>query len=271
MNSYLEIVEAARRAFDPYRLSSGTAHMAALLHSLVRMTRPVNIVECGSGYTTVLLLAACAENAADAVEEAELLRQKTAARQPSPAWLDAGGKASAVDPGFYLKPHHPRLYCFERLASDSAYAARLRDTVEQLGLSHWFTYIQSTEFSADRLPDEAFPIDLAWNDDEGYERFFDQLWERLNPKGGLMIFHNTAGREGLWEELESIRRRASAERGLEVLTLAEPHKLTQNSCTILRRARDYVPTYRARNREAVLHDVKQVMEAVWPTKAAGVQ
>lgn len=237
----------AQESFNPYALPSGTEHVAFLLYSLVRMTRPRTVVEYGSGYTTLFLLAALAENATDFEEERAGLQAKTEVLGDDPlaqlkrknpagqAWLAGGGKACAVDPGFYLEPHRPRLYAFEEHAQGGEYAQRLTSAVRRLELSDYLTYVTGAGFSAEALPAEALPIDLAWNDDKDYQQFFESVWPRLNPDGGLMAFHNTVSVAQSWNAIQWMKARQAEAGDLETLTLCEPHKLSQNSCTILRR------------------------------------
>src|SRR5262245_48295768 len=101
-----QFLMTARAAFDPFLARSGTEHVAQLLYSIVRMVKPKSVVEFGSGYTTLFLLAALKENALDFIEESDCLRAKTdsaiAARASTESWYEAGGKACGVDPGFYL-------------------------------------------------------------------------------------------------------------------------------------------------------------------------
>src|SRR5437016_4974210 len=112
----------AQDAFCPFTPFSGTENVAPLLYSLARLMRPRVVVECGSGYTTLFLLAALAENATDIREESDLLRDKTAslgdlskvnlnsAGSQITEWFGRGGKACAVDPAYYLEMRHPHLY-----------------------------------------------------------------------------------------------------------------------------------------------------------------
>lgn len=273
-----DFVRFARQAFNPFLPQSGTENVACLLYAITRMLRPRTIVEYGSGYTTLYLLAALAENASDAEEEAILLRAKTeklrgemlasradpsgndeAQKQREEEWLYSGDKACGVDPGFFCRAYVPRLYTIERLGCDDNYSMRLLNTVKELDLAGFLTYFAGCQFSLDLLPAEAFPLDLAWNDDDQYMNFFDTLWPRLNPSGGLMIFHDTVSAERSWNLIESIKQKRSAHSDLEVLTLPEPHKLRQSSCTILRRTTSYQPSFVARTRERVVTDLLAFM------------
>lgn len=261
-----QFVKMAREAFNPFVQSSGTEHMAQLLHSLTRMAKPRTILEYGSGYTTLFLLAALAENVADFAEEAASLRAKTATaiagRESTDCWNGAGGKACGVAPSFYLKPYAPKLYCFD--SGDHAYRSRVTKAVRNLELTEFLIYMPERKFSVEALPAEAFPIDLAWNDDGDYGDFFNLFWPKLNPKGGLMIFHNTAAVEQMWQAIKYLKEGRSFSGDLEILTLTEPHKLWQNSCTILRRTTDYKPTFLTSSREQVMADLMQFMESPTP-------
>jgi hypothetical protein len=86
------------------------------------------------------------------------------------------------------------------------------------------------------------PVDLVWNDDTRYAECFETLWPHLNPCGGVMVFYNTAGSREAWDAIGWMRARRREASDLEILTLPEPHKVTQNSCTILRRTSAYVPS-----------------------------
>lgn len=261
MKTLLKVLEVASRSFTPYVPHSGTEHMATLLYSLVRMTRPRSVVEFGAGYTTFFLLAACSENAADVLDEAELLGEKTSMAKSSSEWFARGGLACGVDPSFYLLPYKPRVYCFERQATDSEYAMRLRQAVDELGLAEFLDFMPGTSPASDALPPEAFPIDIAWNDDCGYSSFYDVFWPRLNPSGGLMIFHNTAGEKSAWQLIDELRRKSAANGESDAVTLVEPHKLNQNSCTILRRTSEFEPPFVRKTPVRVATDLADFIRA----------
>jgi predicted O-methyltransferase YrrM len=266
-------LRTARAAFDPFRPHSGTEHVAPLLYSLVRLTRPSVVVEYGSGYTTLFLLSALAENVADAQEERVLLREKTAAlgdlkkvnitsnNSAVVEWFGKGEKACQVDPAYYLQLRAPHLYSFEEQGDDHDYTARMKTAVEKLDLTPWFSHLRGKQFSLEALPPDAFPIDLAWNDAHDYKEFFEALWPALNPRGGMLIFHNTVSRKYGWEAIEWMKAKRSMANDLEVMTLPELHKLDQSSCTILRRTSKYQPPCMTKYPDQILRDAMTFMEA----------
>lgn len=266
-----DFLQTAQAAFCPYSPRSGTEHVAPLLYSLVRLTRPRTIVEYGSGYTTLFLLAALSENATDTKEESALLRDKTAALGDLRAlnlsdsgsiigeWFGNGGKACAADPAYYLDEHTPHLYSFEEEDASHEYTQRMKHVVDALKLTDWFSHLRGTRFSIDALPAGALPIDMAWNDAQHYREFFETVWPVLNPRGGMMVFHNTVSRKYSWDAIQWMKARRSLANDIEVLTLPEIHKLDQSSCTILRRTTEYQPPCLTRQPEDTLRNAIRFM------------
>jgi predicted O-methyltransferase YrrM len=267
----LSFLQSAGQAFDPFVPAAGTEHMAPLLYSLARMVRPATVVEFGSGYTTLFLLRALADNLKDIQTERTLLREKSLAlmrpehkqatrpehkQTAFERWFATPGKACAADPSYYLKPYLPHLYSFEKLSEGHPYSRKVVRAVTEIGHISLFTHIHG-EFSADALPDKR--IDLAWNDDREYAQFFEACWPRLNESGGLLIFHNVPAVEELWRSIEWMQSQRAAQKDLEVLILHEPHKLNQNGCAILRRNTNYQPSFRSANFLGILHNLARFM------------
>ena len=82
------------------------------------------------------------------------------------------------------------------------------------------------------------PHDLAWVDAWECLFFFDHFWDLVNqnPHGGLIIMRylmTYPEGEAILKYLAGFARSHPGE--LEMVNLLEPHKLTQNSITVLRR------------------------------------
>lgn len=280
-------VQVARQAFNPYSTASGTEHMAPLLYSLVRMVRPMRVVEFGSGYTTLFVLRALADNARDIAEERRLLREKTEPLGPLPPtlkemvekkipavvtapparaqqilyqlfnkWQNAGEQAVSADPAYYMEPYEPHLYSFEKLSEGHGYVTAMKKVVNEIGHGDIFSHIHTEDFATASIP---APIDLAWNDDYKYREFFDAFWPKLNPKGGLFIFHNVPAVENLWDDVQWMKRKRKKAQDLEMLTLQEPHKFHQNGCAILRRTSSYEPTFAYNDLDTIYRSLRRFM------------
>jgi predicted O-methyltransferase YrrM len=256
----ISFLRIAAEAFDPYRPGAGTEQMAPLLYTLVRMIRPITVVEAGSGYSTLFLLRALADNVNDIDDEARFLREKSASLQSGNIndvnfngetwenWYAAGGKACGVDPSFYMKPYQPHLYSFEELPEQHVYSRTMKSVVAKLGHASLLSQMHGA-FRVESLPQQ---VDFAWNDQSEYVDFFQALWPRLNPKGGIIVFHNVAASTKGWEAIQSIKKLRAEQDDLEILMIPEPHKLGQSSCAILRRHSSYRPP--------LIPDRKKVME-----------
>ncbi len=269
-----KFVQTAQSILNPYNRYSGTEYVAPLLYSLVRMTRPKTIVEVGSGYSTLFMLKALADNRTDYVEEAALLKEKTlllgnldevdvrtlAVNPDVLAWLNKPGKDCSLNPKFYLSDYQPHLFGFERHPPEHEYVKSLLAAVEQSGLRNLFTLAHTSSFSASMLPEEHLPIDLAWNDDDDYVAFFEAFWPYLNPAGGMMIFHNASGAAGAWADVEHIRKSMATEEGFELLMLEEPHKFRQNGCAIFRRTSNYTPSFKLNDPFTTWQNLKKFMK-----------
>lgn len=248
----VDFISLVRSAFNPFTVHSGTELMAPMLYSLVRMVRPVTLVELGSGYTTPFLLRALADNIEDQAIERRMLFEKTPANLPKPemvdpqvaqAWFAAGDRACAVDPRFYLDERMPRLYGFERLASDDEYVGKLNRLIDGLGHSNLYLFTNSEGFVPEVV--QQLPVDLIFIDYYGAQnaagkplatrQVFDLLWPHVNRDGGLLIFHNVPGDQRYYSDIEEIRQEHAAARDLDAVVLHERHKIVQNGCAILRR------------------------------------
>jgi hypothetical protein len=276
-------LQSAQRLFNPYSPYSGTEHVGLLLYALARMTRPRTVVEFGSGYSTLLLLRALADNLSDIREERSLLARKTEhtriletvnataletngiatlpdlQRATAYAWFASNDKSCGVDPVFYLSDYRPHLYSFERLSAAHAYSKKVRAAVQATGHESLFTHLCDQDCDARSLPPDARPVDWAWNDHAGYRQFFAEFWEHLNPAGGLLILHNIPGSAEGVQDIEWMKEQRAAHADLEVLVLEEPHKLDQKGCAILRRTSTYEPRPLAGGAPGLLGNLSRFM------------
>jgi predicted O-methyltransferase YrrM len=228
---------AARDLFVP---SMGTEVVAPMLAMLVEFLRPRSVLEIGMGYSTVYLAAALAD-VADRTEQVSAgLAAKTAAWEQNGRRLDDGwlmAEPALAAPAAYLEPYQPRLVAIDNLSNEQSSAPRVKALLAELGLDRRVEVINGDlRDGPGRLPAGFTPIDLAWVDAWECLHYFDHFWEATNPDGGIIVMHYLM----TYPEGESIiryikrfqRRHPDA---IEVLNLLEPHKLAQNSVTVLRR------------------------------------
>jgi predicted O-methyltransferase YrrM len=220
--------------------AAGTDVVAPLLSSLVQMTRPRRVLEVGMGYTTPYLAAALAQVADQVRTEAAALAAKTARHLDSAGELDTDwlyAEPALRAPGFYLDAYEPRFIAVDDLSIPDSSAGQVLDVLAELGLADRVQVINANiRECRELLPEDFAPIDLAWVDAWECLYFFDHFWDLINPDGGLLVMHylmTYPEGEAILDYIAKMQRRKPGE--LEVLNLLEPHKMLQNSLTVLRR------------------------------------
>ncbi|HWO60368.1 MAG TPA: class I SAM-dependent methyltransferase [Umezawaea sp.] len=230
-----------RTAVEKLRVPGmGTETVAPLLSTLVQLVRPRTVLEVGMGYTTPFLAAALA-----GVEE-QVRAESLALAEKSRPYLAEGvdfedrwlyAEPALLTPDFYVEPYRTRFVAIDNLSIPDSSAPRVRAVLEQLGLADRVTVVNADlRESIDLLPEDFAPIDLAWVDAWECLYFFDHFWDLINPAGGLVVMHylmTYPEGEAIIDYIAKVQRARPGE--LEVVNLLEPHKLVQNSVTVLRR------------------------------------
>ncbi|GLZ39705.1 class I SAM-dependent methyltransferase [Actinokineospora sp. NBRC 105648] len=218
----------------------GTEAVAPLLAGLVRFARPRTVLEVGMGYTTPFLAAALAETQAQVRAESAALAEKNRGYLDGDTpfdetWLYA--EPPLLTPAFYLEPYTTRLVAVDNLSIAESSAPRVLEVLRELGLDQQVTVVNADlRECRELLPADFAPIDLAWVDAWECLFFFDHFWDLINPDGGLVVMHylmTYPEGEAILDYIAKVQRARPGE--LEVVNLLEPHKLAQNSLTILRR------------------------------------
>jgi predicted O-methyltransferase YrrM len=218
----------------------GTEVVAPLLAQLVGFLRPERVLEIGMGYTTPFLASALDSVRRRTIHESGALAAKSrpyladGAELDEP-WLDA--EPALLDPGFFLRPYQPHLVAVDNLSIAGSSADRVLDVLTELGLADLVTVVNADlRDCVDLLPEGFEPIDLAWVDAWECLFFFDHFWDLIDPAGGVVLMHylmTYPEGEAILAYLRQFQRANPGE--LEIVSLLEPHKLVQNSLTMLRR------------------------------------
>jgi predicted O-methyltransferase YrrM len=241
------------RAVERLRVAEmGTEVVAPLLGQLISFLRPQRVLEIGMGYTTPFLAAALEQVRRQVEQESRELAEKSRRFlsddkvELDDVWLYA--QPPLLNPAFYLDRYRPRLVALDDLSIPSSSAAQVWDVLTELGLTDLVTVVNADlRDSVDRLPAGFTPIDFAWVDAWECLYFFDHFWELIDPDGGVVIMHylmTYPEGEAILAYLRQFQRANPGE--LEIISLLEPHKLTQNSVTMLRRTAAATPRGYAR-------------------------
>jgi hypothetical protein len=233
------------KAVEPlYYPGMGTEHVAPLLYSLIRMTRPRRVLEVGLGYTTPFIAQALVDNVGEFEADRHLLA--------NPGEDDERRLVLAEEyhEGDYAPSHH----AIDDFSDEGSSGQAALEVVRALNLESVIR-IHQGDFRGHSLEmgEPAFPLDLVWFDCGGlveYVDFIEEYWRLINPDHGMLLLHFTYSklsfvRDGVQDvklicgpvanEIKRQQMKAGINATFEVLSLVEPHKHRQGSVTMIRK------------------------------------
>lgn len=258
---------------------AGTEVMGILLYSLLRSTRPQNILEVGMGYTTPFLAQAIHDNRADfrkehqqllvkndkylddiCREDTESLKQGDLALKLMHEWI--AQEPPLLNPHYYLEKKSFQLTSIDNFSSKNSHAVKVQSALSSLNLLNYiniyngdFRDFHSVELVAKEL------YDFVWFDcgsAEDYKDFVELFWDNLNPDGGMLLLHSTMNRYSYYAVLSYFEqmKRSMSHQDIEILNLVEPHKLIQGSVTMIKRVERKIAKFPIENANNIINDMK---------------
>ena len=207
----------------------GTENMAPLLYSLIRFERPRSLLEIGAGYTTPFIAQALCDNVGDWEEEKKRL----------------GAQNSIFSGDYYAKEYSPGMLCIDNNTHPQSTASKVQSVISSIGLDN-FVSIVGANFQeyAERIDESRLPFDFVWFDCGGlkeYFIFYHEYWKFVDPNGGLLLMHSTLTNLEIINFVKTIKlSQATTDfHNMELLSLLEPHKIAQNSVTLIRKISNY--------------------------------
>ncbi len=220
------------------RPGMGTENSAALISALIRMARPVTVVEIGAGDSTVFIAKALQQARQDWLHDKNLL--------DTSAWQE---RSALLDPTGIPDVYRPRLITIDDFTAEGSSAEEAWDVLKNHDIDeHLVTFVKSNFHTLDEATIASWgPVDIAWIDagtPADDVRFVATLWDHIAP-GGYLCLHEptmltTVNMEGtqrirrvrtpIWEEL--FRRQDNS---FELVTLPELHKYRQSGLGIVRK------------------------------------
>ena len=231
MNAILENKEFLNDVKPLVSSSMGTEQMAPLLYSLVKFVRPHRILEIGGGLTTIYILAA--------LKEIFLLEKD-----------ENDGKETNFNSKLknqeYYKLDHPKfiLHSFDNFGHPDTSANKVEEIAKKLKLNGFLKLWNNDYHEINKIiPENELKFDLIWCDLGGLDHYLIQqelLFPLLSDRmGSYIIFHSTLSNVHGMAFLNQLKLsiQQGQLQGFELISLFEPHKLRQNSCTIIRKSR----------------------------------
>ena len=222
----------------------GTEHVGPLLYNMVRMTRPLRVLEVGLGYTSPFLAMAIADNMAEDAADRRLLAEAPQDNM----------RFSLLRAEHFRREYAPRLHAIDDFSGDGTSAPRVLETLQLLDLDG-LVRVHKADFRgyAKKIDRADLPLDFVWFDAGGpleYIAFLQEYWPLIAQDHGLLLLHFTywnitahyQGRDhtnllcgSIANEIKRQQLRAGIAARFEVLSLVEPHKSRQGSITMVRK------------------------------------
>lgn len=176
------------------------------------------------------MLPALADNVEDYNEQAKLLSSRDSENPES----------NVLVPEYFEKPYEPLHIGIDDLSHPNTTAHGVLETVSALGLDKLMRlYEGDFRGMSKKLAKEHGQIDFVWFDRGGLPEYMDFLGEYMNlvnSNGGIIMLHSTLTNMALSGVITNLKLRQATDsfNKYELLSLLEPHKLSQNSLTMIR-------------------------------------
>jgi len=223
-----------------YDMHMGVENMGPLLYSIVRFVKPLQVLEVGAGYTSIYIVQALADNAAEMANYGKLQRADKAKCGEVP-WLVEDALPRQLDGS-------PLLHTVDSMAHESTTAHKVVEVAAALGVEQ---HIQLHEADVWEFTwDESWgQLDMLWVDfspGDRLDEFLATWWPRLSP-GGFVLIHSTVTNQHSRGWLDRLRSQQQPDGGavnevfalnpdeFATLSLMEPHKMFQNSTTLIQK------------------------------------
>ncbi len=195
-----------------------TENVSLFLYSLIKCSRPKNIIEVGFGYSTLFIL----KSIRDIQKEVLPFPEKVFSEEKNTFSGKKYNPTFNVVENYSHQNHIKNYSCLEKF-----------DTTKNINFinSSIDEYLKSSKEK----------YDFVWIDfgsASDYMHFFKIFLEKLNS-GGFIIIHSTL--DNLFGKLfvTELKLMNSYENSLEIMSIVEPHKSVQNSFTIIKKVLDY--------------------------------
>ncbi len=233
------------KAVEPlYYPGMGTEHVALLLYSLIRMTRPRSVLEVGLGYTTPFIVQALVDNVGEFEADRHLLANAG----------EDDERRLVLAEEYHQRDYAPSHHAIDDFSDEDSSGKAALEVIRALHLES-VVRIHQGDFRGRSLEmgQSAFPLDLVWFDCGGlveYVDFIEEYWRLINPDHGMLLLHFTYSelsfvRDGVQDvklicgpvanEVKRQQMKAGVNATFEVLSLVEPHKRRQGSVTMVRK------------------------------------
>jgi len=189
-----------------------TENVSLFLYSLIRCCLPTNVLEIGAGYST-LFLAKALNDSVDYLHSLNFCEKDT----------------------YWTTKYKPILNIIENEQSEDDKLLNIQNTLIKLKLDK-FVKIHNQNGNTFNNNEKYDFIWIDYGSAQNYWPIFEH-YKNLLMEGGIIVMHSTL--TNLWGRLFLTELKLEISKGLysdlELITFLEPHKLNQNSFTVIKK------------------------------------
>ena len=185
--------------------------------------RPRKVLEIGAGYTSMYILKALYD--CDSLIKEE---------------KNNSSSNNLINPNYFNNIRPAKLHIIDNCEHQNTTANKVLKKSQDMGFEGLLKFHEGDFFNfADKLPKEDLPFDLIWLDCGNlnyYEIFKHLYFPLINKNGGLILIHSlqTNFHGQIFLKDLKLEQATIGFNKYELISIQEPHKLRQNSLTILR-------------------------------------
>lgn len=227
--------------------SMGVELVSPLIYSLIRLTRPKKVLEVGSGYSSLFILQALADNLDDYNKNKKLIQGHVRLDEHVGLKRVVHGKGflrrhplPLALPDYYKAEYNPLLSIIDNVSHAASSAGLVRDVAKKLNVDSLLQFHEGDFRGLSKgFNQELLPFDFVWFDCGGlkeYADFLEEYWHLVNCDGGLLLLHSTLTNLQIRYIIQGLKLKQATDQfnKFELLSLLEPHKWRQNSLTMIR-------------------------------------
>ena len=185
--------------------------------------RPRKVLEIGAGFTSMYILKALFDCDSLIKEEKNNVTSN-----------------NLINPNYFNNIRPAKLHIIDNFRHGKTTADKISQKAQDMGFQDLLTFHEGDFFNySDKLPKEDLPFDLIWLDCGNlsyYEHFKKFYFPLVNKNGGLILIHSlqTNFHGQMFLQRLKLKQATINFNKYELISILEPHKLAQNSLTILK-------------------------------------
>ena len=218
-------------------IPGGTENLAPYLYFLIKILKPLKILEIGAGYSSVFFAKALADNKEELKFDHELINIEK--KNVDNKLLH---RKKILNENYNYTSYDPKIYIIDNFSKkDDPTANPVKKALNDLHLNNLVEFHEANAFNFKELKniiDPIKPLDFVFLDlaaGHSLPILYKFIYPFVHPLGGHIIVHSTLTNaiHRLW--LADLKLKQKISNDFEIMSFYEPNKIFQNSFTLIQK------------------------------------